>query len=245
MENTVMTRLSGGGQSNLSSLTGIDAGNNPFRVAEQRTIKPGFTLAEVLITLGIIGVVAAMTLPALINKTQHQELVTSFKKVYSELSQVYMKIKADNGGTFDGLCKSSDDYYILFSKYMKKVKVCNASTVLGKCWPKDWYYSTGTKVSAEEVDSSSLILPSGTSMLFYYMSEACDSTIELKEPIGCGRIRVDLNGLKKPNVVGKDIFDFYITKDALIPRGSDKTTDSITSDWGRAAYVLQNGKIDY
>ena len=176
-----------------------------------------------LITLGIIGVVAAMTLPALINKTQHQELVTSFKKVYSELSQVYMKIKADNGGTFDGLCKSSDDYYILFSKYMKKVKVCNASTVLGKCWPKDWYYSTGTKVSAEEVDSSSLILPSGTSMLFYYMSEACDSTKELKEPIGCGRIRVDLNGLKKPNVVGKDIFDFYylinnevLNKDKLI-----------------------------
>ena len=76
-----------------------------------------------MITLGIIGVVAAMTLPALINKTQNQELVTSFKKVYSELSQVYMKIKADNGGTFDGLCKSSDDYYILYSKYMKKVTI--------------------------------------------------------------------------------------------------------------------------
>ena len=82
-------------------------------------------------------------------------------------------------------------------------------------------------------------------MLFYHMSENCDSTDELKEPVGCGRIRVDLNGLKKPNVVGKDIFDFYITNDALIARGSDKTINSITTDWGRAAYVLQNGKIDY
>ncbi len=198
-----------------------------------------------LITLGIIGVVAAMTLPALINKTQNQELVTSFKKVYSELSQVYMKIKADNGGTFDGLCNSSDDYYILFSKYMKKVRVCNAPNASGKCWAKDWYYSTGSKVPAVESTSSSLILPNGTSMLFYHMSENCDSTDELKEPVGCGRIRVDLNGLKKPNVVGKDIFDFYITNDALIARGSDKTINSITTDWGRAAYVLQNGKIDY
>ena len=43
-------------------------------------MKKGFTLAEVLITLGIIGVVAAMTLPALVNKTQNQELVTAFKK---------------------------------------------------------------------------------------------------------------------------------------------------------------------
>ncbi len=198
-----------------------------------------------MITLGIIGVVAAMTLPALINKTQNQELVTSFKKVYSELSQVYMKIKADNGGTFDGLCNSSDDYYILFSKYMKKVRVCNAPNASGKCWAKDWYYSTGSKVPAVESTSSSLILPNGTSMLFYHMSENCDSTDELKEPVGCGRIRVDLNGLKKPNVVGKDIFDFYITNDALIARGSDKTINSITTDWGRAAYVLQNGKIDY
>lgn len=208
-------------------------------------MKYGFTLAEVLITLGIIGIVAAMTLPTLINKTQNQELITSFKKVYSELSQVYMKIKADNGGTFDGICKSADDYYTLFAKYMKKVQICEKGTVYGKCWAKNWYASNGIKISSSESESSSLILPSGTSMLFYFMSESCDSANELKEPIGCGRIRVDLNGIKRPNIVGKDIFDFYITKDALIPRGSDKTTVEMTDDWGRAAYVLQYGKMDY
>lgn len=208
-------------------------------------MRKAFTLAEVLITLGIIGVVAAMTLPALVNKTQNQELVTAFKKVYSELSQVYMKIKADNGGTFEGLCKSEADYPVLFAKYMKKVEVCEAGTASGKCWAKDWYYTNGSKVSSQESTSASLILPSGTSMLFYFMSESCDSTNELKEPIGCGRIRVDLNGIKKPNVVGRDIFDFYVTKDALIARGSEKTTANMTADWGRAAYLLQNGKMDY
>ncbi len=49
MQNTVIARLSGGGKSSLSSITGIGAGTEPFRAAEQRTVKRGFTLAEVLI----------------------------------------------------------------------------------------------------------------------------------------------------------------------------------------------------
>ena len=48
-----------------------------------------FTLAEVLITLGIIGVVASMTLPALINQTRAKELQTGLKKAYSVLQTAY------------------------------------------------------------------------------------------------------------------------------------------------------------
>lgn len=47
----------------------------------------GFTLAEVLITLGIIGVVAAMTLPALVNRTQGKELETGLQKAYSVIQK--------------------------------------------------------------------------------------------------------------------------------------------------------------
>lgn len=46
-------------------------------------MKNGFTLAEVLITLGIIGVVAAMTMPTLIQKNQDKELISRIKKTYS------------------------------------------------------------------------------------------------------------------------------------------------------------------
>lgn len=49
--------------------------------------KIAFTLAEVLITLGIIGIVAAMTLPALINKYQQKQTITQLQKVYSVLNQ--------------------------------------------------------------------------------------------------------------------------------------------------------------
>ena len=50
-------------------------------------MKKGFTLAEVLITLAIIGVVAALTIPSVIVKTQQQEFKTGAKKAISVLSQ--------------------------------------------------------------------------------------------------------------------------------------------------------------
>ena len=59
--------------------------------------KGAFTLAEVLITLGIIGVVAALTLPSLIQKYQDQVLENQLKKTYSTLSQGIQKAMADDG----------------------------------------------------------------------------------------------------------------------------------------------------
>lgn len=56
-----------------------------------------FTLAEVLITLGIIGVVAAMTIPTLISKTQKKEAVTRLKGAYSQIAQAIRMSEADNG----------------------------------------------------------------------------------------------------------------------------------------------------
>lgn len=50
-------------------------------------MKKGFTLAEVLITLGIIGVVAALTMPVLMANYKKQQTVTQLKKVYSALQQ--------------------------------------------------------------------------------------------------------------------------------------------------------------
>ena len=56
-----------------------------------------FTLAEVLITLGIIGVVAAMTIPSLINSYQHKVLETQFKKAYAILYQLVLQVQNDAG----------------------------------------------------------------------------------------------------------------------------------------------------
>lgn len=59
--------------------------------------KQAFTLAEVLITLGIIGVVASMTLPALIQTNKNAEVESKLKKVYSVMNQAILRSEIDNG----------------------------------------------------------------------------------------------------------------------------------------------------
>lgn len=76
--------------------------------------KAGFTLAEVLITLSIIGVVAAMTLPTLITNVQEKTTVSKVKKFYNTVENAYQRMIQDYG-TIDtwGLMGSGDsDYYL-------------------------------------------------------------------------------------------------------------------------------------
>ena len=82
-------------------------------------MKKGFTLAEVLITLAIIGVVAALTIPSVIVKTQQQEFKTAAKKAHSVLSQAAQLTEVKDGYTF-----SDGEYFIeALIKNMNVVKV--------------------------------------------------------------------------------------------------------------------------
>ena len=81
--------------------------------------KKGFTLSEVLIALTIIGVVAALTVPALIQRTQKQEYVSALQKAYSTLSQATQQIIAENGSpkcADGGWACTLEDVYKMFKK---------------------------------------------------------------------------------------------------------------------------------
>ena len=109
-------------------------------------VKGAFTLAEVLITLGIIGVVAAMTMPTLINSTQGAQYKTAYKKALSVMSQaVVMNIALDdydlsqtvagtkNGSDADGV----QSVYSLFKNRMNVVKVAGGSDFKAATTDKD------------------------------------------------------------------------------------------------------------
>ncbi|MBP3924168.1 type II secretion system protein, partial [bacterium] len=69
----------------------------PFPPLTRGVKATAFTLAEVLITLGIIGIVAAMTLPALVTKYQQHVTVTRLKAFNSTMSQAFQRAKLDYG----------------------------------------------------------------------------------------------------------------------------------------------------
>ncbi len=195
--------------------------------------KNAFTLVEVLITLGIIGVVAAMTLPTLINKTHNKELQTAFLKTYSELNQVAELYVADNGisvaeesagnngqGMPANIANKIFGYY-KGSKQMGQGQV--AADEQGNFTP--FYamnslngnaFSGGT--NAGGADSS--FLCDNTS----FLNNLTGALMILNDRPILGQngpvICVDVNGKKGPNRFGLDYFLFIFTVDGrVLPMG--------------------------
>ncbi len=193
-----------------------------------------FTLAEVLITLGIIGLVAEMTLPNLIQSFQKVVYVTSLKKAYTEFNQVLKQMSADKGCVDDLKCSglfatgtTAQTFGDEFVKYVKVVKNCGMTTGQN-CWSDstnfDWdgksanyYYinnrsdhykfitADGMSISITRVGVDDCGSNSSSGALGY-MSQVC------------GQMFFDINGSKEPNDPGRDVFTFFITngKGALL-----------------------------
>lgn len=180
--------------------------------------KVAFTLAEVLITLGIIGVVAAMTMPTLINNMNNRQYISGLKKTYSLLTQITTRIIEENG-SLKNLCNSNDNNCIrdIYKQHLRYVKECDKGSVADKCFSSDWKRLNGYDVWGLD-DYSALVLNDGTSVMFLYNAPECDSpngTLTI-----CGDIVIDVNGLKGPNIFGKDIYSLEWLENRVIPSGS-------------------------
>lgn len=166
-----------------------------------------FTLAETLITLAIIGVVAALVIPMLMNKTNDKELVTMTKSVYADIYQALNNYRLDNGGVVDNLSGSFDAARDQLKPYFNYTKLCNYyDDVKGKCWSDHNFLLNGVEDNGLAYGSG-MILNNGAFLL-------------ISSYDGAGDIFFDVNGFKGPNKWGLDIFSANITKYGLVPGGT-------------------------
>jgi len=195
-----------------------------------------FTLAEVLITLGIIGIVAEMTIPVLMNNVQDQTFKVGWKKAFSELSQVQQEIITDNGGVdFTNQCADFDDKCLrgLFAAKMKTVKSCDDPITDGCQLTSTFMDGTVTSTLTTGINLAwpAIITSSGYSVKFRSHYLDCHTgTLGIAYPTECGWMQVDVNGIKKPNKAGKDIFFVGISKNKLVARGGQGDTTVTTAD---------------
>ena len=217
----------------------------------------GFTLAEVLITLVIIGIIAAMTIPSLMNNTNEQELVVATKKAYSVLAQVYQRVVAENGeinpqNLVSEAPQRSETVGKMFANQMNVQKICGLSTN-GDCFALSVYkYFNGIDFSSfnEAENDYKIRLSDGMSLGIYIYSdiEHVGSSEMLNSVIGYAYF--DVNGDKKPNTLGKDTFTFWITKYGGLPLGTTEDnsyplSSCYTTGHGCAAWVTTKGNMDY
>lgn len=181
-----------------------------------------FTLAEVLITLGIIGVVAALTMPSLITHHKKRAKVTAIKKVQSVMGQAVNMLALENGGTLAGLCDADESHDCFAEKllpYLKKAKYCSADSNENKyCY--GWQNSDD---SDGKWHRPHIILSDGIALEIYHSDKDCVGTSLPPYKTGtkhCASFYADINGLKGPNIRGKDVFGFTILPNQVVPWGS-------------------------
>ncbi len=172
--------------------------------------KSGFTLAEVLITLVIIGVIAAMTVPTLMNNTQGQENKTAFKKAISTMNQALTTEYALEGNTAASVS--------IIDIMKKRTNVIN--TQAG--WPPA---QTGDNIATAD------------GMIYRFIEEGhqdgCSGeppvdgsnidTFDIYSSSHCAFGYVDVNGVKGPNKMvtnsakPEDQFTFLVFATKVIP----------------------------
>lgn len=193
--------------------------------------KNGFSLAEVLITLSIIGVVAAMTIPTLMNNSQMSQYKTALKKNYSVFSGVYNQIVADNSSFKNGIsaCTGGTDIKTtclknVLKQYLKVIKDCEYGATYDECFPNvaNAYDLDGDLVTEGNyyANNAGVVLADGTMVMIRMDAGLCSNTQGVFTD-KCGWMSIDVNGLKKPNKRGKDIYGFVFYSDRLRPMGAD------------------------
>lgn len=166
--------------------------------------KSGFTLAEVLVTLMIIGVIAAMTIPSLMQSTAQQEYKAAYKKAVSMINQAVTLNYALDGRDATDYPQSS-----FFSLLTQRLNVMSTNGTNYELYTADgmWFQASGTTYEGLQPKSD------------------CNANDQATSGNVCSMVTVDVNGAKGPNKPTTattrifDIFTIAIYPQKALPAG--------------------------
>ena len=179
-----------------------------------------FTLAEVLITLGIIGVVCTMTIPNLMHNIQDAEFKTAYKKAFSAASQAVQQARAENLFTDASYNDDNEVHHKNFVVFMDKFKVAKKciNNNNAQCW---------------EANGEDFVFDGYPYWTAYAFIDNSGVAWSQYEAAGGGWTLIDTNGFQKPNQWGKDRFGFHTSsKEAsggsAVHNANVETPDKVT-----------------
>ena len=218
-----------------------------------RKKKLAFTLAEVLITLGIIGVVAAITIPMLRSAFYEKQTVSRLLETQSILSQAIKSAEEEYGevGGWDITGQNEASAKVIADKikpFLKLALDCGGMDAEGKCFSSSYYkFLDGTnhyELYTVSLSKYKLMLLNGTSF----------AVQPLFGNLNNFQINIDVNGPSKPNIVGKDLFLFQYNGEtrSLYPMGAPSSIypyqtncTKNSTGLGCAYYVTQFQNMKY
>lgn len=219
--------------------------------------KHGFTLAEILIVIGILGVIAAYTIPSINANVTESQLTAAFKTTHNTISDKLdaamafedvndiRNLKAFSEATADAVLKELKGYLHLNAiSEPHKVHALNGKNVTYATWPVANTRQLHNKAFIYMQDISQ-VLPTDAAISKKIRGKGGNLVRRN------GIVWIDTNGYTKPNRLGYDVFKFYLGQDGrLYPYGgpdvslfdSNGTSDT-THSWTAAAYACKKGAV--
>ncbi len=203
--------------------------NSNSKAASRIFGRAGFTLAEVLITLAIVGVVAAITMPNLIANHKKKTYVNKLQKAYITLNQAFKLSEVENGSSdfWDDAFELGNQAYFekYWEPYFNNATLCETYEECGYDKIKPYKFLNGEIANIYLQPSKNVVkfyLPDGT----LYTIIVSILNAETGEIVPNTGVRVDVNGPKGPNQLGRDVF--YLARRhgvGILPYGHSLTKE--------------------
>lgn len=224
--------------------------------------KKAFSLAEVLVSLAIIGVIASLTVPNLIYKINERKTVTQLKKVYAELDHAYEYAKLKYGPVpkwnltasqhdENGSHIPNNSEHLFLKRLLSET---NAEDIMAQKIQAQTSYMN----NKPDIWFPSHRFPDGVLIWPVWLGNPNCNKTDGKLTDICADFRVDINGLKGPNELGRDQFQFYVTKEKIVPIGEKGQVTRKIPDYcnltdkeklyhgmGCTAWVIHKENMDY
>ncbi len=165
-----------------------------------------YTLAEILIVLIVVGIIAAMSIPVLLQKIEKKDLESRFIKANSVLKQTVARAEATEGNFTNWSWITSDKiFFEYFTPYLSVTTICKPNEI--GCGTEVSYRYLNGKPAPSNVFPQKLtrFITNDGAKWFIGVNANCVQKGEY-----CAMIRVDVNGDAPPNMYGRDLFTFFM-----------------------------------
>ena len=207
----------------------------------------GFTLAEVLITLGVVGIVAVLTVPAIVKNYRNRMYVAQLQKVSAQIADATQSIMNDEHtdkfyetkaaaatsctDADKGECQTGLGYFL--NTYMKTIKK--------NCLDSNEPCALSGGASYSNIAGQALTNGFGASDYCIQTTNGATVCGVYNPNNTCMSIVVDVNGMSEPNIAGRDIFSMDIHNDGTL---SDFGSGCVDGHFGAASNTCTTGGID-
>lgn len=219
----------------------------------------GFTLAEMLITIAVIGFIAVLTIPILTRVKQDRDIVARVEVARSVLAQATQMAESQSGSLEQWDLTNMDEKEIFDTYYKPTLRVITNCFASGSdCWVETRNFKNdspaedGAKYGITGNKKNSLVLQDGLNVTMTKVASV-DDKLGVYSSLPTSLVfMVDVNGQNSPNKMGQDVFAFVLTENGLLPAGTDndsgncqKSSELGDDFWDCSARVLNEGKRNY